>query len=133
MANMKIVARFTDGRVVKGRTQDFSPLKDTFHIHQDMEEGGGAVLVERAALKALFFVKTFEGDSEHIEKLGFEGARGQGRKMLVTFTDGESLTGFTMGYSKDRPGFFLFPTDPESNNERIFVILKSVAAIEPVT
>ena len=28
----KIVARFADGRIVKGMTADFSPAKDLFHV-----------------------------------------------------------------------------------------------------
>ena len=28
----KVVARFADGRVVKGMTLDFSPEKDLFHV-----------------------------------------------------------------------------------------------------
>jgi len=112
MAIVKVVARFADGRVVKGSTQDFAPHKDTFHIHED--GGEGPVLIERDTLKALFFVKTFEGDRHHVETRSFDGARGQGKKMLVTFADSESLTGFTMGYSRERPGFFLIPTDAET-------------------
>jgi hypothetical protein len=133
MVHPRVVARYADGRVVKGYAEDFSPHKETFHVHQEREGSGAPVVVERDALKALFFVKTYEGDREHVENLDFEGTRGQGRKMRVRFHDGEILSGFTLGFSKDRPGFFLIPTDPKSNNERIFVVLASVADIEHVT
>ena len=133
MIHPKVVARYADGRVVKGFTEDFSPHKDSFHILEDTAEGRVAVLVERDELKALFFVKTHRGDRDHVENLSFDDARGQGRKMLVTFADGEVLSGFTLSFSNDRPGFFMVPTDPKSNNERIFVVLKSVASSEHVT
>ena len=47
----------------------------------------------------------------------------------VTFKDGETLVGATQGYQPDRPGFFLTPADPKSNNERIFVVTKAVARV----
>ena len=45
-----------------------------------------------------------------------------GKKMRVVFQDGEVLLGTTQGYQPGRPGFFLVPADPRSNNERCFVI-----------
>jgi hypothetical protein len=38
--------------------------------------------------------------------------------------------GITQGYDRARPGFFVVPVDPLSNNERCFVV---VAATEEVS
>ena len=55
-----IVARFQDGRVLKGFTSDFLPAKDHFHISlQDQPPGAKPLDVRVADLKGLFFVKTF--------------------------------------------------------------------------
>ena len=56
------------------------------------------------ALKAVFFVKTFDGNSEHNEDNSFESAQGQGRKLVVHFKDGELVAGFTMGYNPSNQG-----------------------------
>jgi hypothetical protein len=78
-------------------------------------------------LKALFFVKTFEGDNEYDERKEFiTGDLAQGRKVEVTFVDGEIIQGSTVGYDPQRPGFFLLPVDKRSNNTRIFVVTSSV-------
>lgn len=36
--------------------------------------------------------------------------------------DGETQDGYTQGFSANRPGFFIFPGDPDCNNDRVFVI-----------
>lgn len=47
---------------------------------------------------------------------------GFGKKIQVRFKDGETLIGYTQGYSPARTGFILFPADEKSNNDRVFVI-----------
>lgn len=50
----------------------------------------------------------------------------RGMKIKVKFADGELIRGTTTGYNKKRKGFFLFPVDPQSNNERIYVVADAV-------
>jgi len=129
MEPIKIVLRYLDGRLVKGYTQDFHPHKPTFHLRKDPTGASGDEPIDLKIedLKAVFFVKTFEGDRSHSERKKFFGGESpQGRKVEVTFIDGEVLQGSTMGYDPKRPGFFLFPPDPESNNLRVFVVSKAV-------
>lgn len=45
-----------------------------------------------------------------------------GRKLSVTFKDGETMVGTTQGYQPGRPGFFIIPADSSSNNERCFIV-----------
>src|SRR5260221_14218032 len=121
---IRIVARFQDGRVLKGFTTDFPPTKHRFHIFL---EGQGAaakpVEVHVPELKALFFVKSFEGNPQHHESTEppLEKAGG-GRLIRVVFRDGEVVAGTTQGYDRSRPGFFVVPADLDSNNERCFVV-----------
>jgi len=53
-----------------------------------------------------------------------------GRKVKITFSDGEVMYGIIHGYTPHMKGFFIFPADKESNNKRVFVIRESTTAIE---
>ena len=128
----KVVARFTDGRMIKGMTADFFPNKDSFHVSEEGAQAGEVpVEINTNDLKALFFVKDFEGDSQHVEGNEFDPEHPPvGRRIKVVFSDGEILLGTTAGYQKGRPGFFVVPADESSNIERCYVV---AAATEEVS
>jgi hypothetical protein len=120
----QIVARFQDGRMLKGFTTDFLPSRDRFHIvTENSPPGVKPAEVVLAELKALFFVKSFKGNPEHEEPSEFpEDKAVVGRRIRVIFKDGEILAGTTQGFDRSRPGFFVTPVDSRSNNERCFVV-----------
>lgn len=124
MIQNKIVARYQDGRIHKGVTNDFFPNKDLFHlIPVNALPGTPPLKVSIQDLKAVFFVKTFEGNPAYNDKKEFNaGKTAVGRKIKVIFKDGEVLVGTTHGYQPGRSGFFIVPADPHSNIERCFVI-----------
>jgi hypothetical protein len=127
----KVVARFADGRMIKGSTSDFVPTKDAFHV-SDAQAGPGApsILIQVSELKALFFVKDFAGSPAHTPKNEFEqGKPAPGRKIQVTFKDGETIVGTTQGYQPGRPGFFMVPADASSNTERCYVVAAATASV----
>ena len=126
----RVVAHFHDGRVLKGTTHDFAPNNPEFHLFPEGDESATPHEVPLRALKALFFVKTWDGDSKRVDDNRFRLVSGQGRRMLVTFADGEVMAGFTMGYGLNKPGFFLIPADPKSNNARVFVVKSAVTRVE---
>lgn len=127
----KVVARFRDGSLVKGFSHDFSPYNDVFHVTKPKDERE-ALEISRSQLKAVFFVKSFQGDQEFKgkdftkEKLSHI----PGLKLKVTFADGETIYGTTTGYSPQRKGFFLMPANKASNNERLFVIREATSKVE---
>jgi hypothetical protein len=125
---VKVVIRYADGHIIKGFTNDFFPNKPQFHIRPDGSEQTVDVLLRN--LKAVFFVKEFGGDPSH-KKVNFfaEGQRPQGRKVEVRFRDGEVMAGTTLGFDPARPGFFLTPADPQSNNLRVFVVSNGVEKV----
>ena len=123
----RIVARFADGRMLKGTTQDFAPGKDAFHVIGS-EGGAQPVRVEVEELKAVFFVKSLVGNPAYAEVKEFGGPMA-GRKVQVTFNDGEVLVGSTQAHQPDRPGFFMVPADPRSNNERVYVVAGAVQTV----
>jgi hypothetical protein len=85
--------------------------------------------IEVEQLKAFFLVKDFEGNKTYDEDYKDE-ISGTGRKIMVTFSDGESIIGYTLGYSPDRQGFFMTPADLKSNNQRIFVVKSASEKVE---
>ena len=114
----KVVARFLDGRVLRGFTNDFHTTKPQLHVRG--ASGSDPVLVQVAQLKALFFVREFSGDPTRVDRQHFEGAA-HGRKVEVTFQDGEILVGTTLGFRGAEFPFFVHPADDGSNNLRVFV------------
>lgn len=128
-----VVARYLDGRIIKGTTYDFGPQKKTFHVVPLGEEGQKVSEVLFSDLKAVFFVRSLEGKQDHpltknvSEEKGEPGTR---MKVKITFLDGETLMGTTQGYTLEREGFFIVPLEEDSNNLRIFVISKAVKTVD---
>jgi len=124
MITNKIVARFQDGRVLKGFTSDFMPGKEYLHLlPEDAQPDAKPLLINIPELKAIFFVKDFRGDPKYKQKKVFDEKHPvPGRKIKVLFSDGELLIGTTQGYQPGRPGFFVFPADLIDNNERCYVV-----------
>ena len=127
----QVVARFLDGRTLKGQTNDFLPAKNLFHISTNGSGAGEKPLeVKVPDLKALYFVRSLSGDPEHQKTNEFPTqAPAPGRKVQVTFKDGEVLVGTTQGYQPERPGFFLLPADPRSNNERCYIVASATQKV----
>ncbi len=115
----KVVARFRDGRLMRGYTADFHPSKPQLHLSAE-PQSNDSLFLALSQLKALFFVRDFAGDQMRVDRLEF-GTAPQGRKVAVTFHDGETLLGSTLGYRGEGNGFFVHPADPRSNNLRVFV------------
>jgi hypothetical protein len=75
-------------------------------------------------IKAVFYVNSFAGNSDH-EILNFYSRAPivHGIWMRLQFLDGEVMEGIvynSIRYLID-PGFFLLPTDPDSNNRLVYV------------
>ncbi|MBI4688866.1 MAG: hypothetical protein HY754_01120 [Nitrospirae bacterium] len=134
----KVVIRFNNGSLLKGYLKDFS--QDSHTLSFD-ELGGDSSCISVHELKAIFFVRTFEGDSIYREKKKYGPERREGRKIFIKFKDGESIIGYLQGdmpwdrgFFLSRPdekktGFFIFPTDNKSNNIKIYVVGLSVKDI----
>ena len=130
MEPVKVVVRYVNGNVVKGFTQDFFPNKDRFHLYAAEKPSGESQEILIKDLKAIFFVKDFAGNAQYQERKNYlEGEQPQGRKVEITFSDGEVLVGTTHGYDPKRQGFFLFPADPKSNNIRLYAVTASVKKV----
>lgn len=76
-------------------------------------------------IKAVFYVNSFDGNSDHKE-LNFHSRAPitHGIWVRITFLDGEAMEGIvynSIRYLVD-PGFFLIPTDPGCNNKLVYVV-----------
>jgi hypothetical protein len=59
-----------------------------------------------------------------------EGENPPGLKLELTFTDGEVMVGSTvLTYDSKRPGNFIIPADPNSNNLRVFAVSSAVKRV----
>jgi hypothetical protein len=127
----KIVARFLNGKVVKGYTQNFFPNRPVFHVlPMDAASKTDPEEIQVSELKAVFFVRDFFGNKGYDErKVLNPREKVQGRLIEVTFRDGEVLLGSTTGYDPKRSGFFFFPIDPKSNNIKAYIVSSGIEAV----
>ncbi len=86
--------------------------------HDSQPKGAEVALKD---LKAVFFVKAFRGNSKYKESQKIAEGK-PGRKIEVTFSDGEKIVGTTQAYNPKSKGFFVYPADAKSNSLRIFVV-----------
>ncbi len=131
MEPIKVVARYTNGTVIKGFTQDFFPNKDRFHLIPADKGCGGTIEVFVNRLKAIFMVRDFNGNPQHKERKTFmKGENSSGVRLELTFADGEVMVGSTvLAYDPKRQGNFIVPVDPDSNNIRAFIVSSAVKSV----
>ena len=128
----RVVVRFTDGKILKGHVRNFSANEIFVLLEEVGTRTEQSIPIEE--LKAIFFVKTFEGVSGYRDKKVYGIRKNIGRKVYIRFNDGESMVGFLdgeipwkKGFFLSKPdskhrGFFLIPVDADSNNIRVFVV-----------
>src|SRR5689334_15248069 len=127
---LKVVARYLDGRVIRGTTRDFFPHRPTFRLKM---EQGPSFEVALKDLKAVFFVKDYAGNAKREDVRGFLEAPNEnqhGYKIAVRFKDSELLLGYSLSYSALRPGFFVWPADSGSNNTRVYVLTHATVDVK---
>ena len=137
---MKVVAHLRGGKLVKGYTDTSVPYSLEEMLKEDPEslppnlsvqqEGSEKkIKVSLNSLKALFFVKTFEGSKEYKEIKFFHAHPPiEGLWVRIHFGDGEYTEGVVRNSLRYlvEPGFFLKPPDPHSNNQLVYAVKASV-------
>ncbi len=138
--SQRVVAHLRNHKLLKGYT-DALPASDLASLGEQEQVGLPAKIDVRLvetqetisltlkSLKALFFVKSFEGSKEYEEiKFFAPNPPIEGLWLWLKFFDNERIEGVvrnSLQYLID-PGFFLKPPDPESNNELIYVVKSSL-------
>jgi len=134
----KVVIRYKDGKVLKGFAHAFDDSSD--HINVKMLDSDEQNNIPFEELKAVFFVRSFEGTSSYREKKRYGISEKKGDRVFVKFSDGELLVGYLIGdvpwdkkkgfnLSKSetkQKGFYMLPSDLKSNNIKVFVPLSYV-------
>lgn len=134
LAGAKVVARYRDGRLVKGMTYDFQAGRACIHVFPTTRSSQ-PVTVDVSDLKAVFFVRDLVGNPRHHERRSFPEGSAEavpGARVAVTFVDGEVLFGTVQAGSRSPAGLVLVPADPESNNLRVYVVSSAVQSIRPL-
>jgi hypothetical protein len=127
-----VVARYADGRVVKGTSLDVNPGRPTFHVRT---ADGSMTQVALTDLKALFFVRSLDGNPAHgdARDIADDDARRRGTRLVeAVFRDDERIVGLAVQFPPRTPFFFLVPVDREGNNLRILINKAQLASIAPV-
>ena len=124
----KIVVHYLDKKLERGHARFFFHAQDRMEMI-DIE--GNTRQVDLSRVKAIFFVKDFEGDSTYGERKEFRtDSPVFGDRIEITFVDDEMLLGRAMGYRVEEKGFYFKPADPRSNNEVIFVPISALKEVK---
>lgn len=119
----RLVARMQTGEVYRGFCFHLSPDEPGFHL--DLVDADGELTGERrmiafADMKALFYVKSFDGKFDKNQDYG--EWRPQGSEVVVQFRDGETLQGFTLNpYQEGQTRFYVIPGNANTNEISILV------------
>ena len=125
---MMVVARRLDGGLIKGHTTDFHPNRERFRVAA--RPGLAPVEIPTDGLKAVFFVRSLEGNRDRQDHRLFPNRPGQARpKIWLEFKDGEHMAGWTVSVPLGRDGFYVIPTDPMSNVEKAYVFRSAVSRL----
>jgi hypothetical protein len=126
----RVVVRYQDGRLLKGFMRDFLASRGVAEVWPSPDAPPAArVSVPFGQLKAIFFVRDFDGQTNPSAGEA-SAAEARGRKIAVTFTDGEQLTGVTLTYKPDGVGFFVRPLGEANNNTQVFVVSRSIRHVQ---
>lgn len=138
-SSAKVVARLRDGKVVKGFLNGTPATIDAFHEASELKlpeligihplGSSEGISLRLDSLKALFFVKSFEGKRDYPEVKFFDKSPPvRGLWVRIQFYDSESIEGTVENniHFLLEPGFFMKPPDPRSNNEILYVLKNSL-------
>lgn len=139
-SSVKVVARLRDGNLIKGYLVESAEIDVNAVLREAPQalpreiklrsaDSADTISVPLDSLKALFFVKSFEGRKEYDEVKFFDkNPPIKGLWVRVRFYDSECLEGVVRNskHHLAEPGFYLKPPDPLSNNEALYVVKDSL-------
>jgi hypothetical protein len=125
----QVVGKYRDGRLIRGYTNDFSPMNPYLHIsptpHAERSE-----FVSMMQLDALFFGRDARNAAEDVDDpSGPDLVPAEGRKVAVPLPNGTEMIGSARSYSRNSSGFFVESLDEESGTPRVFVTAGGVRSI----
>lgn len=130
----KVIVRTRDGEVIPGFANP-DRISTTLKI---ITQQGKEQKFSIDKLKAVFFVKDFQGNPEY-DEIKFLNKQSVSSMVWVRveFFDGEILEGKIPNNMEliSSPGFYLSPSDRDTNNKRVYVVksaLKNFTFLCPV-
>lgn len=118
----------SDGLVLESLLRARASLPSRLRLK--LADSDEVVELDLATMKALFFVRSFEGRTDYSEVKFFDAHPPvEGLWVRLRFEDGESTEGVaynSIALLRDG-GFFLKPPDPNSNNQVMYVLKQSLA------
>ncbi len=134
MAGEKVVIHLKDRTLKKGYLKSLDEEAEVVEIERTDGLLQGFHFDD---IKAVFFVKDFEGKKHYREKKGFSSRPEEDlKRVYIKFFDKEALWGYIQGPlpwqkgfyldGKKTKGLFVYPVDQNSNNEKVYVVLSSV-------
>ncbi len=120
----EVVLRFRDGNLTRcSLTREFTPLD---YAVEAVTDEGETIKASISDLKAVFFLKNPRRREAEMQLGTMVVEPPAGAPTRVEFFDGEIIHGVVQEYRMEESGFFLYPTSPESNNEKVFVVARSI-------
>lgn len=116
MTKSKVVVRLKDKTLLKGKINNFSPFYNFFKVEL---LSGESVIVNIDKIKAIFFVKKFEGNKQYEYKYE-DKLLWAGDKVKLQFHDGEKMIGYSQHFDLTHKGYFITPADLNGNNTYVF-------------
>ncbi|MCI0465381.1 MAG: hypothetical protein L0Z62_51330 [Gemmataceae bacterium] len=124
----RVVIHYLDGRLLRGYSKFFFRGQDSVRV---LDLRRRTVRVPLGEIKAVFFVRRLRGRTDYHEAKRFTTASPRfGRKVEIRFRDGEVLRGRALDYRPEESGFYLKPSDPQSNNEMVFVPVSALRRVK---
>lgn len=126
----KLVVHFKNNRVVKGTTYKLDPNSLGFYLVPMEPEGDeDRKYIHFSDLKAIYFVRDFEGKFDRSEAAQDYPAEGQESK--VAFEDGEIIEGRTLHhFDPSCLRFFLKPKENKGNNISVLIERSALKGLE---
>jgi hypothetical protein len=113
----RVVVHFVNGQVKRGKLRDAKLDNETISLEllpaQPIEQ------CPTQKLKAIFFLLSSGEKSSPVN----------GPKIRITFSDERQITGWAPDYLSKNNGFFLYPADPRTNVDYIFIYCSAVKNI----
>ncbi len=128
----KVVVRKMDKEVLRGYVNPHAFAKDDGI--EVLSISGQLSLLPYGDVKAVYFVRDFDGDVEHAERKVFTSRpKADGLWLRMKFKDDEILDGIlpnNLLLLLEERGFTVVPPDPYANNQRIFVPKSSLVELQ---
>ncbi len=127
----RLVVRTNDGETFFGVCFALNVKNEHFHLDLVDKRGQPQGKTRRVLfrdLKAVYYVKSFDGNFDH--SIVYREPHSMGPAIVVEFSDGEVLRGYMFNnYREDQPRFYVIPEDEKSNNISVLVERAAVKGV----